>query len=204
MSPRSISLLVRCLLLLPVLPTEVWAQQKFTTQVMIVPAFNGPDRGLAAKASDIIRGRVASAFPRSELRVISGGDVDDWLRRSGFDESTVLSEGELREIAKKFRADERITGTAERAAGRVHIEAALALIRDLRLSQPLSSDGATVNEAADVLAREAVAARRQLIPLRQCENLSREGMSLRRRRQRPSASSRTHGRFQHAPACSTH
>lgn len=175
MPPRSIRLLIRCLLLLPLLPTGVLAQQKFTTQVMIVPAFNGPDRGLAAKAADIIRGRVAGAFPRSELRVISGGDVDDWLRRSGFDESTVLSEGELREIAKKFRADERITGTAERTAGRVHIEAALALIRDLRLSQPLSSDGATVNEAADVLAGEAVAARRQLVPLRQCENLSREG-----------------------------
>ncbi|HEV8499634.1 MAG TPA: hypothetical protein VGQ56_22325, partial [Gemmatimonadaceae bacterium] len=77
----------------------------------------------------------------------------------------------------KFRADERITGTATRTAGRVHIDAALTLIRDLRLSQPLSSDGASVNEAADALAREAIAARRQLVPLRQCENFAREGKS---------------------------
>jgi len=163
--------------ILLLLPAGAWAQQKFTTQVMIVPAFRGPERGLAAKASDIIRGRVAGAFPRSELRVISGGEIDDWLRLSGFDESTVLSEIELRELARKFRADERITGTATRTVGRVHIDAALTLIRDLRLSQPLSSDGASVNEAADALAREAIAARRQLVPLRQCENLAREGKS---------------------------
>lgn len=156
-------------------PIRAWAQQKFTTQVMIVPAFHGPERGLAAKAADIVRGRIAGGFPKSELRVVSGGDVDDWLRLSGFDESTILSEGELKELAKKFRADERITGTATRVAGRVHIDAALTLVRDLRLSQPLSSDGASVNEAADALAREAIAARRQLVPLRQCENFAREG-----------------------------
>jgi tetratricopeptide (TPR) repeat protein len=156
-------------------PAGARAQQRFTTQVMIVPAFRGADRGLAAKASDIVRSRVAGAFQRSELRVISGGDIDDWLRLSGFDDAAVLSEGELKELARKFRADERITGTATRVAGRVHIDAALSLVRDLRLSQPLSSDGASVTEAADALAHEAVAARRQLVPLRQCENLAREG-----------------------------
>jgi tetratricopeptide (TPR) repeat protein len=174
---RSINSLTGLVPMLLLLPAGAWAQQKFTTQVMIVPAFRGPERGLAAKASDIVRGRVSGAFPRSELRVISGGEIDDWLRLSGFDEATVLSEIELRELAKKFRADERITGTATRTAGRVHIDAALTLIRDLRLSQPLSSDGASVNEAADALAREAIAARRQLVPLRQCENFAREGKS---------------------------
>jgi tetratricopeptide (TPR) repeat protein len=175
MLPRSIIPLERLVPMLLLMPAGAWAQQKFTTQVMIVPAFRGPERGLAAKASDIVRGRVAGAFPKSELRVISSGDVDDWLRRSGFDESTVLTEGELRELAKKFRADERITGTVTRSSGRVHIDAALTLIRDLRLSQPLTSDGASVNEAAEALARDAIAARRQLVPLRLCENLSREG-----------------------------
>lgn len=81
------------------------AQQRFTTQVLIVPAFRGSDRGMAGKVGDVIRGRVSGAFPRSELRVVSGGDIDDWLRLSGFDENAVLSEGELRELAKKFRAD---------------------------------------------------------------------------------------------------
>jgi len=172
---RSITALAGLVPVLMLVPAGIRAQQRFTTQVMIVPAFHGADRGLAARASDIVRSRVAGAFQRSELRVVSGGDVDDWLRLSGFEETDVLSEGELKELAKKFRADERITGVATRANGRVHIDAALTLIRDLRLSQPLSSDGASVIEAADALARDAIAARRQLVPLRQCENLAREG-----------------------------
>src|SRR6185503_19328799 len=36
-------------------------------------------------------------------------------------------------------------------------------------------EGATIAEAAELVAREAIAARAQLTPLRQCENLAREG-----------------------------
>jgi 3-dehydroquinate dehydratase len=71
------------------------AQQRFITQVLIVPAFRSSDRGLGGKAGDIVRGRVAGAFPKSELRVVSNGDVDDWLRLSGFEENVALSEGEI-------------------------------------------------------------------------------------------------------------
>jgi tetratricopeptide (TPR) repeat protein len=155
-------------------PAELAAQQKFTTQILIVPAFRGADRGVAGKASDILRSRIAGTFRRDELRVVSGGDIDDWLRLSGFEQNAVLSEGEMKEMARKFRADERITGVVTRTAGHVHIDAELSLIRDLRMTQPLSSDGATVNDAAEALAREAVAARRQLVPLRLCENAERE------------------------------
>src|SRR5215472_5730950 len=109
-------------------------QPKFTTQVLVVPAFLGSDRGLASRGADIVRSRVAGAFPKSELRVISGGDMDDWFRRSGFDENPALSEGELKEMARKFRADERITGTLTRQSdGTIRVEASLALVRDLRL-----------------------------------------------------------------------
>ena len=153
------------------------AQQKYTTQIMIVPAFKGSDRGLGGKAGDVVRGRVAGAFPKAELRVVSGGDMDDWLRRSGFEENVVLSEGELKELAKKFRADERILGTVTRSGGKVRIDAALTLIRDQRLSQPLAGEAATVDAAADAVAKEAIAARAQLVPLRQCENFNREGKS---------------------------
>jgi tetratricopeptide (TPR) repeat protein len=154
------------------------AQQAFTTQIMVVPAFRAPDRGLGGKAADIVRSRIAGAFPRSELRVVSGGDVDDWLRLSGFEENADLSEGELREMAKKFRADERVTGVATKSSAGVHIAALLTLVRDLRLAQPLRGDGATVNEAADAVAREAVAARKQFVPLRLCENANRAGKSV--------------------------
>src|SRR5690242_12021106 len=150
-------------------------QQRFTTQVLLVPAFAGPERGLAGRANDIVRSRVAAGFPHAELRVVSGGDLDDWLRKSGFDENVVLSEGELKDAARKFRVDERITGTVSTSAGRVRLDLELAMIRDLRLSQPVTSEGATVSEAAEAAARELIAARRQIVGLRQCENLSRDG-----------------------------
>jgi tetratricopeptide (TPR) repeat protein len=151
------------------------AQQRFTTQVLLMPALAGPDRGVASRASDIIRGRVAAAFPHNELRVVSGGDLNDWLVKSGFEENAVLSEGELKEAARKFRADERITGSAATSSGRTRLELELAMIRDLRLSQPVTSEGATVGEAAEAAARDLIGARRQIPGLRQCENLSRDG-----------------------------
>ena len=168
-------MLRRVVLLLALAALPAGAQQRFTTQVLLVPAFAGPERSLAGRASDIVRSRVAAAFPRSELRVVSAGDLDDWLRKSGFDENFVLSEGELKEAARKFRADERITGTAATSAGRVRLVLDLAMIRDLRLSQPIASEGATVGEAAEAAARDVIAARRQIPGLRQCENSSREG-----------------------------
>ncbi len=152
------------------------SQPRFTTQVLIVPAFLGADRGAAGRGADIVRSRLAGAFPKSELRVISGGDMDDWFRRSGFDENPALSEGELKEMAKKFRADERITGTlTHEADGSYRVEASLALVRDLRLSQPIVARAATAPLAAEAVAAEAIAARRQLSPLRQCENADRAG-----------------------------
>ena len=155
---------------------EAASEPKFTTQVMIVPAFLGADRGASSRGADIVRSRVAGAFPKSELKMISAGDMDDWFRRSGFDENPALSDGELKEMARKFRADERITGTlTRRPDGSIRIDAALSLVRDLRLTQPIVASGASVQLAADAVAAEAIAARRQLSPLRQCENADREG-----------------------------
>ena len=156
-------------------PAVARAQQLFTTQVMVVPVFAGEDRDMAAKASDIVRDRVAGAFPKRELRVISGGDVEDWLRKSGFEENTVLLAGELTEVEKKFRADEQITGNVTRVSGKVRVQATLAMVRDSRLAQPASADGRTVGEAAETVARDLIAARHQVIPLRVCENANRAG-----------------------------
>jgi hypothetical protein len=151
------------------------AQQKFTTQVLLVPVFRGPDRDLASKASQVVRGRLAAAFPRSELRVVPARDVDAWLRLSGFEDDVELHDGELKELARHFRADERVTGAVTRSGQVVRVEAELTLIRDLRLSQPLAGEGPTVTDAADVVATAAIAARRQLVPVRDCENLMRDG-----------------------------
>src|SRR5262249_8971570 len=136
----------------------------------------GPDRAAAGRTADIVRSRIAAAFAKAELRVISGGDMDDWLRRSGFDENPALSEGELKEMARKFRADERITGIVVReSVVTLRIDALLSSFRDLRLAQPIVVKAASIQLAAEALAGEAVAARRQMVPLRQCENLDREG-----------------------------
>jgi tetratricopeptide (TPR) repeat protein len=168
-------MLRRCFVILALTAVPAGAQQRFTTQVLLVPAFAGPDRGVAGRAADLVRGRVASAFPRSELRVVSGGDLSDWLVKSGFDENAVLTDVELKEAARKFRADERITGSVATSAGRVRLDLLLSMIRDLRLSQPVTAEGSTVAEAAETAARDLVAARRQIPGLRQCENLSRDG-----------------------------
>jgi tetratricopeptide (TPR) repeat protein len=151
------------------------AQQQYTTQVVVVPAFRAADRGAGGKASDVIRSRLSNAFKKNELRVVSGGDMDEWLRRSGFEENVVLSEGELRELAREFRADERITGAVSRVGTKVRVDGALTLVRDVRLTQPLVAEGATITDAADAVAKDAIAARAQLIPLRQCENSVRAG-----------------------------
>src|SRR5262249_55022653 len=143
-----VSMLRRGFLFLALIAVQAGAQQRFATQVLLVPAFAGPDRGLASRAGAVVRSRVAAAFPPGELRVVCGGDLDDWLFKSGFEKNIVLSEGELKEAARKFRADERITGTVSASGGRVRLQLELSMIRDLRLSQPIVADGATVGEAA--------------------------------------------------------
>ena len=170
-----LSMLRRGLLLLALAAVQSGAQQPFAQQTLLVPAFAGSERGPATRASDIVRSRVAAAFPRSELKVVSGGDLSDWLVKSGFDENFVLSEGELKEAARKFRADERITGTVTTSKGQVHLDLELSMVRDLRLTQPVTSDAATVAQAAEAAARDIIAARKQIVGLRQCENLSRDG-----------------------------
>jgi tetratricopeptide (TPR) repeat protein len=151
------------------------AQGSFTTQTLVVPAFEGADRGLAHKAGDVIRSRLGGAFSRNELKVVSGREVDRWLQLSGIDGDIVLSEGELAELAKKFRVDERVTGRVRADSGGVRVDATLTLVRDLHLFQPVVGRGATVTDAANAAATELIAARHQLGPLRDCENLLREG-----------------------------
>ncbi|HEY6220725.1 MAG TPA: tetratricopeptide repeat protein, partial [Gemmatimonadaceae bacterium] len=152
------------------------AQGTFTTQVMFVPVFEGADRPAAHHASDLVRNRIAGAFPKSELRMISGRQVSDWLQLSGIDDNIILSETELKELARKYRADERVTGKVlTETSGTIRVEATLSLIRDLRLAQPVVGRGPNLDAAANAAGDEVVAARKQLTPLRQCENFIRDG-----------------------------
>src|SRR5262245_41726299 len=93
---KALPLRVMMLLIVAAVATA-GAQQRFTTQVMLVPAFHSSEKGWGGKAADIVRSRVGGGFPRSELKVVSDGDVDDWLRRSGFEQNAELTDGELKE-----------------------------------------------------------------------------------------------------------
>jgi tetratricopeptide (TPR) repeat protein len=163
------------LLLIAFAPPSLPGQDKFVTQVLIVPTFQSEDMGRAHKAADIVRDRVKDAFQRDELRVVSAGDIADWLHRSGLDEDMPLTAGELLAVAREFRADEQITGEVIRTPNGFRVNATLTLVRDLRSNQPISGEASTVESAAEAVAQEMIAARRQLTPLRRCENSSRAG-----------------------------
>ena len=133
-------------------PFRAGAQQRFTTQVLLVPAFarTGARRSPAA-ASDIVRSRVAGAFPRSELRVVSGGDLRRLARqlrlRRECRPQRRRAEGSR---ARKFRVDERdhrncLARPAAGCASRLD-----AVDGPRSPAQPaVTSEGATVGEAAE-------------------------------------------------------
>ncbi|MHB1863359.1 MAG: hypothetical protein ACYCVL_10355 [Gemmatimonadaceae bacterium] len=70
-----------------------------------MPTFHGADGGQAHRAADLVRNRVADAFPRRELRVVSAGDVADWLEKSGFDEDTAFLPSEARDMLAASPSD---------------------------------------------------------------------------------------------------
>ena len=79
------------LILLCAAASRLPAQERFVTQVLLVPTFHGPDVGIAHRAGDLVRNRIADAFHGRELDVISAGQVASWLQKSGYDEDMVLA-----------------------------------------------------------------------------------------------------------------
>jgi tetratricopeptide (TPR) repeat protein len=86
-----------------------------------------------------------------------------------------LMPNEQEDEARHFRADEELLGTVSRSAAGYALDAELVLPRDTRMVQPMHAEGATVRQAAEALASDAIAARGQMIPLRECENAARDG-----------------------------
>lgn len=152
------------------------AQESFTKQVILVYSFGGVDRKLADAVGDAIRSRVARSFRSNEASVVSEREVDRLLIRSGIERAS-SDTIHLRALARAVRADEVIQGEVERLSRtRVRATARLVLARDRRMLQPLGtvegSDGEAVGRQ---LAETIVAMRRQMVPLRRCENTAREG-----------------------------
>jgi tetratricopeptide (TPR) repeat protein len=156
-----------------VIAAPLRAQDHFVTQILIVPTFQGTDRGASHEAADIVRNRVADAFHNKGLRVISAGSVADWLEKSGYNEEMTLMPDEREAVARHFRADEEVVGTVTRADSGYRVEARIVLTRDRRMVQPFTVVAPSVREGAEGVAREVVAARSQMVPLRECENAVR-------------------------------
>jgi tetratricopeptide (TPR) repeat protein len=150
-------------------------RQEFTTQGLLITTFEGKDVKLAKAAADEVRGRVGKLTNRREVEVIHGNDIADVLFKAGFDENQPPELHVVRTLAKNFRADEFIRGSAERTPQGVRLTATLVLLRDERMIQPLPpAIGKDIDAAAAVLAASIRDARKQLIPQRRCENLLRE------------------------------
>jgi tetratricopeptide (TPR) repeat protein len=156
------------------------AQEKgFVTQVLLVTNFDSDDskdRKLGIKAADAVRDRIDDAYGKKDLKVVSKGEVRVWLENAGMSYDMELSSFELKALARYTRADERVMGTVRRTEKGYRLEPRLLLYRDDRLEQPIAPvEAASLDAAADAVAKEIVAARRQFGPLRRCENLAREG-----------------------------
>ncbi len=152
------------------------AQESFTRQVILVPNFRGNDRRVAADVADAVRGRLGRAYRRAEATVVDNGRVGVLLARANI-ERTSTDTVHIRSLAREVRADEIVEAVVERRGPRVvRVEGWLSLARDRRQIQPLSVvEGPTPDSARVLLAAQVVAMRRQMTPLRRCENALREG-----------------------------
>ncbi|MDQ6830434.1 MAG: hypothetical protein M3081_16365, partial [Gemmatimonadota bacterium] len=132
----------------------VSAQQEFTKQVLLIPDFEGPNRGLARKAADVVRSQTERGSNKREVEIVDHGDVEQTLEKSGFNTDSMINPSVRRTLIQRFRADEYLTGLVDRTKeGQVRIVARLVLTRDEHMTQPLPTAVAgNVDAAASQLA----------------------------------------------------
>ncbi len=157
--------------------TRVLAQQEFTKQMLLIPDFEGPNRGLAKKAADVVRSQMARGSNKREVEIVDQGDVETMLEKSGFNTDSSVMPSVRKTLIQRFRADEYLTGVVDRTKeGQVRIVARLILTRDEHMQQPLpAAIAGNVDAAATQLATSLRAARGQSMPQRRCENALRDG-----------------------------
>jgi tetratricopeptide (TPR) repeat protein len=179
-SPWRAPLALVLLLPLPLLarPAAPLAAQEpdFVRQTLLVTTFEAPDRRVGRDAANALREAIDDLYGKQEIDIVDGAEIRRALIGSSYDPDTVLSDTDRRILARKFRADEYIVGRVTRSKAGVALDARLVLFRDeLRLVQPLPrAEGTDAEAAARRLAQSVRQARRQMTPLRQCENLARE------------------------------
>ncbi len=152
--------------------------REFTRQGILITSFipaEGADMRLGRRAGDAVRSRVAKLTLRRDLDVVSPALVQVELEQGGFRTDTVVEPALIPSLGRQLRADEYVVGEVARTPTGIRLAGQLVLIRDKRLRQLLPPAGAaTLDAAADELARSIVAARAQLDHQRRCENSLRE------------------------------
>ncbi|MFN2564239.1 MAG: hypothetical protein ABR499_04420 [Gemmatimonadaceae bacterium] len=152
--------------------------REFTRQGLLVTHFtptDGADMRLGRRAGDAVRSRIAKLTEKRDLDVISQALIQVELEQGSFRVDTVLDPVFVPSLGKQLRADEYVMGSVGRTPDGVRLTGQLVLVRDKRLRQPLpAAAAATLDAAADELARSVVAARAQLDHERRCENALRE------------------------------
>lgn len=151
------------------------AQETFTTQIILVPPFDGKDRRLGNAVADAVRGRIQKYYKKREASVVGEYSMEQLLERSNI-ELREIDSLHVRQLARQMRADEVINGVVERNGTRVRVNAWLALTRDRHLVQHLPTvEAPTPDSAGAMVAAGIEKFRRQLNALRRCENGMREG-----------------------------
>ncbi|MEO5568063.1 MAG: hypothetical protein ABIR92_06205 [Gemmatimonadaceae bacterium] len=153
--------------------------QEFTRQGLLITNFavgSGIDLRTGRRAGDFVRGRVAKLVDKRAITVIDDYDIRDKMYRAGFNPDSTYTVEQIFSIGRVLRADEYVEARVTRDQNRTRLTATLVLMRDKRMQQPLPAvTGATLEEAADAMARNVNAALGQLVLQRRCENALREG-----------------------------
>lgn len=170
----AVLLALRLAPLLAVVPLQRAGAQEgeFVRQTLLVTTFEADDRRLGRDVADALRDAIDDLHDRDDLAVVDGGEIRRALIGSSYDPDTVLAPGDRRILARKFRADEYVAGRVSRSKSGVRIDARLVLFRnELRYVQPLpAAEGRDAAAAARRLAASVRDARKQVTPLRRCEN----------------------------------
>jgi tetratricopeptide (TPR) repeat protein len=157
-------------------PTKASAQE-FVTQRLLVHTFEGPRGDLGRRAGDEVSNAIDDGHKGQNLIVVERDEMLRQLEKSGFNTDTVLMASEMRDMTRRYRADEYVVGRVYAANGRaVRLEGMLMLTRDSGQGQPISTAVLPdLKLASEAFAAEVLRARAQLAPVRRCENAMRAG-----------------------------
>src|SRR5687768_6899757 len=154
---------------------------EFTQQALLVGNFHVSDTAarndfkFGRRVADDVRDKLGDLINGKDVKVIGRYDTHHTLEMSSYSPDTVLTMHELWIQGQFLRADEIVTGRAQRLPNnQVRVDAVLYLWRDVLMKQPMPTVTArSTEDAAKEVARHIAAARQQLKPQRRCENALR-------------------------------